>query len=61
MRAGETEGKMASDDKAVEERIPAMQQLLDDPSMLLFLGITVPTVFYLIWGIMEAVSIPLAK
>jgi hypothetical protein len=44
-----------------DERIPAMQQILDNPFALLFLGVTVPAVFYIIWGVMEIVSIPLAK
>ncbi len=44
-----------------EERIPAMQRLLDNPFLLLFLGVTIPAVFYLIWGIMEIVQIPIAK
>ncbi len=43
------------------ERIPIMQQILDNPFLLLFLGVTIPTVFYLIWGIMEIVTIPIAK
>jgi len=43
------------------ESIPFMQQLLDNPFLLLFLGITFPTVFYIIWGIMEIVSIPIAN
>ncbi|MCF8477214.1 MAG: hypothetical protein K9G60_09290 [Pseudolabrys sp.] len=43
------------------ERIPAMQQILDNPFLLLFLGVTIPTVLYLIWGVMELASIPLAK
>jgi len=43
------------------ERIPFMQQLLDNPFLLLFLGVTIPTIFYIIWGVMEIVSIPLAK
>ena len=41
-------------------RIPVMQRILDNPFLLLFIGITVPAVFYIIWGIMEIVSIPLA-
>ena len=41
--------------------IPAMQQLLDNPFLLLFLGVTMPTVFYIIWGIIEITSIPLAN
>jgi len=43
------------------EKIPVMQQVLDNPFLLLFIGVTMPTVFYLIWGIMEIVTIPLAK
>lgn len=42
-----------------EEAIPIMQRVLDNPFMLLFLGITFPAVFYVIWGVMEVVSIPL--
>ena len=41
--------------------IPWVQQLLDNPFLLLFLGIAVPTVFYIVWGIMEIVTIPVAK
>jgi len=44
-----------------EERIPAMQRILDNPFLLLFLGVVMPTVFYIIWGIMEIVTIPIAK
>lgn len=43
------------------EWIPPMQRLLDNPFLLLFLGVTVPAVFYLIWGIMEITQIPIAK
>ena len=44
-----------------DEPIPAMQQLLDNPFLLLFLGIAMPTVLYVIWGVMEIVGIPIAK
>ena len=44
-----------------EESVPFMQQLLDNPFLLLFIGVTVPTVFYVIWGVMEIVTIPIAK
>ena len=43
------------------ERVPAMQRLLDNPFLLLFLGVVVPTVFYIIWGIMEIAQIPIAR
>ena len=42
------------------ERIPFMQRVLDNPFLLLFLGVTIPTVLYIIWGIMELVQIPVA-
>ena len=44
-----------------DEPIPAMQQLLDNQFLLLFLGITMPTVLYIVWGVMEIVGIPVAK
>ena len=44
-----------------EEPIPVMQQLLDNPFLLLFLGIAMPTVLYIIRGVMEIVSLPIAK
>jgi hypothetical protein len=44
-----------------DERVPFMQRLLDNPFLLLFLGVTIPTVLYVIWGIMEIVQIPIAR
>ncbi len=44
-----------------DERVPAMQSLLDNPFLLLFIGVVVPAVFYTIWGIMEIVQIPIAN
>ena len=43
------------------ERIPVMQRVLDNPFLLLFLAVAVPAVFYIIWGVMEIVTIPIAK
>ena len=43
------------------ERIPVMQRILDNPFLLLFLGVTIPTVLYILWGVMEVASIPLAR
>ena len=42
------------------EPIPFMQQVLDNPFLLLFLGVAVPAVLYVIWGIIEITSIPIA-
>ena len=44
-----------------DEPVPAMQQLLDNPFLLLFIGLAMPTVLYVIWGVMEIVNIPVAK
>ena len=44
-----------------EEEIPVMQRLLDNPFLLLVIGIAVPTVFYIIWGIVEITQIPIAE
>jgi hypothetical protein len=55
---------MASPDTKSEgggERIPAMQRLLDNPFLLLFIGVTMPTVFYILWGLMEIAQIPIAQ
>jgi hypothetical protein len=41
-------------------RVPVMQRILDNPFILLFIGVVFPAVFYIIWGIMELVSIPIA-
>ena len=43
------------------ERMPFMQRLLDNPFLLLFLGVTIPTVFYILWGVMELTQVPLAR
>jgi len=44
-----------------DKRIPVMQRVLDNPFLLLFLGVVIPTVFYILWGIMEIVTIPIAQ
>jgi hypothetical protein len=44
-----------------QEPIPVMQRILDNPFLLLLLGILVPAVFYIIWGVMEITQIPMAN
>ena len=56
--AGETAG--SGGETGGQERIPVLQRVLDNPFLLLFLGVVVPAVFYMIWGIMEIISIPIA-
>jgi hypothetical protein len=44
-----------------DEPIPFMQQLLDNPFVLLFLGVMVPIVVYTLWGVIDILTVPLAK
>ena len=47
-------------DEPPAERIPFMQRLLDNHFLLLFLGVVIPAVLYIIWGVMEIAQIPVA-
>jgi hypothetical protein len=49
------------EDEELEQGIPVMQQILDNPFLLLFLGIALPTVLYIVWGVMEILSIPVGQ
>lgn len=51
----------STEQRPSSERVPLMQRILDNHFLLLFLGVTLPTVLYLIWGVMEVASVPLAK
>ena len=53
----EEPGKVPYDDN---EPVPLMQRVLDNPFLLLFLGVAFPDVFYIIWGIIEITQIPIA-
>ena len=44
-----------------QERVPVMQRILDNHFLLLFLGVVIPTVLYVIWGVIEIVQIPIAQ
>ncbi len=43
------------------EPVPFMQQLLDNPFLLLFIGVMVPMVVYTLWGVIDILTVPLAK
>ena len=43
------------------EPVPMMQQLLDNPFLLLFLGVMIPMVVYTLWGVIDIMTVPLAK
>ena len=42
------------------QRIPFMQRVLDNPFLLLFIGVVVPTVLYIVWGIIELTQVPVS-
>jgi hypothetical protein len=44
-----------------DEPVPFMQQLLDNPFLLLFLGVMVPMLLYTVWGVIDILTVPLAK
>ena len=50
-----------NDSQEEPERVPFMQRVLENPFLLLFLGVVMPTVFYILWGIMEIATIPVAN
>jgi hypothetical protein len=41
--------------------VPWMQQLLDNPFILLFLGVFVPMMVYTVWGVVDILTLPMAK
>ena len=49
-----------SDMKQTEEKVPLMQQLLDNPFLLLFLGVLIPMIVYTLWGVIDILTVPLA-
>lgn len=43
------------------EPVPWMQQLLDNPFLLLFIGVMMPMVIYTAWGVWDILTLPVAK
>ena len=41
--------------------VPWMQQLLDNPFLLLFLVVLIPMVVYTLWGVIDILTIPVGK
>lgn len=42
-------------------RPPWQQALLDDVFLLCMAGLVVPTLFYIVWGLLELSNVPLLK
>jgi hypothetical protein len=53
-------GEAMSDDVS-DAKVPWMQQLLDNPFLLLFLGVLIPMVVYTLWGVIDILTIPVGK
>ena len=49
------------DTDSEDEKGPFMQQLLDNPFLLLFLGVMIPMIVYSLWGVIDILTVPLAK
>jgi hypothetical protein len=52
---------LITEKNAEDEAIPFMQQLLDNPFILLFLGVMVPMLVYTLWGVIDILTVPLAR
>jgi hypothetical protein len=64
LRAGRT-GKGPDMSQPVKEDpnepVPWMQQLLDNPFLLLFLGVLIPMLVYTVWGVVDILTLPMTK
>ncbi len=55
---------MAENKKSVPDDdgdIPFWQRLADSPLTLLAIGVAMPMLLYIVWGVVEVAMIPLAK
>lgn len=56
----QSEKDSSESDESDNEPIPFMQRLLDNSFLLLFIGVASPAAAYLIWGVIDIISIPIA-
>ena len=50
-----------NDGESTQEPVPLIQRLLDNPFLLLFIGVMVPMVVYTLWGVIDILTVPLAR
>jgi hypothetical protein len=60
-RTIDEQGAAMSPAPDTNEDVPFMQKLLDNPFLLLFLGVMVPMVLYTAWGVWDILTLPVAK
>ena len=44
-----------------EEQVPLLQRLLDNEFLLLAVGLLIPILSYLAWGLIELISLPVIR
>ena len=49
---------MENDQQPESRKAPFARMIMDDFMLLLFLGVTIYAIFYLLWGVMELSNLP---
>ncbi len=49
---------MENSQQQEKESVPFGRMIMDDFMLLLFLGVTIYAIFYLLWGVMELSNLP---
>lgn len=49
---------MENNPQTENEKVPFGKMIMDDFMLLLFLGVTIYAIFYLLWGVMELSNLP---
>ena len=49
---------MENDQQPEIKKVPFYRMIMDDFMLLLFLGVTIYAIFYLLWGVMELSNFP---
>ena len=49
---------MENDQQPESKKKPFARMIMDDFMLLLFLGVTIYAIFYLLWGVMELSNLP---
>lgn len=49
---------MENNQSSEKEEVSFFQMIMDDFMLLLFLGVTIYAIFYLLWGVMELSNLP---
>lgn len=49
---------MENEKQPEEKKIPFGRMIMDDYMLLMFLGVTIYAIFYLLWGVMELSNLP---